>query len=163
MNSHEDFTLSITRVLDAPRANVWRCWTEEDLFRQWFCPKPWAVQHADFNLRPGGRMNNVMVGPDGERVENFGCFLEVVPNERLIFTDAFTEGFIPVAESFMTGFVELADTAPGQTHMVWGARHATEETRQQHLQMGFEVGWNAAADQLNELAQAAHAGRRAAS
>ena len=82
-----------------------------------------------------------------------GSWLEVVPQERLTFTDAFTEGFVPRADPFMTGFVRLADHADGGTQMVWGARHATEDDMKKHLEMGFEQGWRAAADQLDELAR----------
>ncbi len=153
MTDPDENTLSITRMIDAPRDVVWRCWTEVDLLKQWYCPKPWTVPEADFNLKPGGRMNCTMAGPDGERVENVGCFLEVVPRERLIFTDAFSEGYMPRGETFMTGFVELSAAAGGQTQMIWGARHATKEARQKHIEMGFEPGWNAAADQLNALAR----------
>ena len=49
--------LTLTRRIAAPRGIVWRCWTEPELIRQWFCPKPWNLVEADFDLRPGGRMN----------------------------------------------------------------------------------------------------------
>ena len=78
-----DLTLSVTRTLDAPRDAVWRCWTEGDLLRRWFCPAPWTVPVADLDPRPGGRMNVTMAGPGGERVEGVGCYLEVAPGERL--------------------------------------------------------------------------------
>ena len=148
-----DHTLVIERVLQAPRAAVWRCWTEAALLKQWFCPKPWIVSEADLDPRPGGRMNCVMEGPDGERVVLPGCWLEVIPEERLTFTDAFTEGFVPQANPFMTGFVRLTDHPGGGTAMSWGARHASEEDRNKHIEMGFEQGWSAAAAQLEELAR----------
>ena len=146
-----DLTLSITRIIDAPRDIVWRCWTEAELLKRWHVPKPWRLAEADLDLRPGGRFNTVMAGPDGERMENVGSFLEVVPGERLVFTDAYAEGYRPRPNSFMTGVVELSDVGDGRTEMVWSARHATEETKAQHLEMGFETGWNAAADQLDAL------------
>lgn len=146
-------TLQIDRVLRAPRAAVWRCWTEAELLKQWFCPKPWTVPEADIDLRPGGRMNVVMQGPDNTRISNNGCWLEIVPRTKLTFTDFFTEGFIPQPSPFMTGYVELSDEGEGTTRMKWGARHATEETAKRHLEMGFEQGWNAAADQLEALAR----------
>lgn len=145
--------LVIRRTLAAPRAAVWRCWTEPELLKQWYCPKPWTVPEADFDLRPGGRFNTTMAGPNGERAENTGVWLEVVPMERLAFTDAFTEGFIPRAESFMTGYVWLSDGPDGTTEFVWGARHTSDEQVKQHREMGFEAGWNAAADQLEALAK----------
>ncbi|MEC9345185.1 MAG: SRPBCC domain-containing protein [Pseudomonadota bacterium] len=147
-------TLKIERTIHAPRAVVWRCWTETQLLRQWFCPKPWSVPVADLEVRPGGRMNVTMAGPDGERHDLTGSFLEVVPGRRLVFTDSLAEGYMPLANPFMTGFVELSDNPDGTTRMVWGARHATGESMKQHLDMGFEAGWDAAAKQLDELARA---------
>ena len=148
-----DLELVIGRIIDAPRHAVWRCWTEAALIKQWYCPKPWSVSEADLDVRPGGRFNTVFAGPDGERMENKGMWLEIVPETRLVFTDFFTEGFIPQGEGFMTGFVELSDTEDGKTRFIWGARHRTEAGRDQHAEMGFEEGWGAAADQLEEAAQ----------
>lgn len=153
MPETDTLILSITRTIAAPRDVVWRCWTEVELLKQWYCPRPWTVPHAEIDLRPGGRMNCTMAGPDGERIDIQGCFLDVKPRERLIFTDGYREGFMPQPESFMTGVVELSDSGDGQTKMIWSARHSTAEARQQHLEMGFETGWNTAADQLNDLAK----------
>ena len=149
----EHYTLKIERTLQAPRVAVWRCWTETDLFRQWFCPLPWTVPDADFDLRPGGRMNSVMAGPQGERIDNVGMWLEIVPPSRLVFTDAFSENYMPRPDPFMTGFVVLTEAPDDITRMVWGARHASEAAMQKHLAMGFEEGWRAAADQLERLAR----------
>ena len=145
--------LSISKTIDAPVEIVWRCWSETELLKQWYCPKPWSVPEADLVVKPGGRFNVTMAGPEGERMDLVGSFLEVVPLKRLVFTDAYAEGFMPRPDSFMTGVVELSNLGSGKTKMVWSARHATPESKQQHLEMGFEQGWNAAADQLNDLAK----------
>ena len=79
--------------------------------------------------------------------------LEVVPQERLIFTDGYSERFVPRPNSFMTAYVHLTDHDNGKTKMVWGARHASAQDKRKHLDMGFEQGWNAAAGQLDELAK----------
>ena len=148
-----EHTLTLERILAASRAAVWRCWTEPELLKQWFCPKPWTVPEADFDLRVGGRMNEVMAGPNGERVELKGMWLEIEPMCRLVFTDAFTEGFVPSPEPFMTGVVELEDAPGGHTKPTSAARHANAEATAKHREMGWEAGWNAAADQLEALAQ----------
>ncbi len=145
--------LSITRHIKAPRAAVWRCWTEPELLKQWYCPKPWQVTKADLDLRPGGRMNTVFQGPNGEKHDNKGVFLEIAPMERLIFTDAFTEGFMPKGTPFIVGFVHLSDDAGGGTAIHWGARHWSAEDKAKHEAMGFHDGWSAAAAQLDELAR----------
>ncbi len=146
-----NLTLSVSRVIDAPRATVWRCWTDADFLKQWHVPKPWSLAEADLDVRAGGRFNTVMTGPDGERLENIGCFLDVVEGKRLVFTDGYAEGFVPQPTNFMTGVVELSDTGDGCTRMIWSARHSNEESKKQHIEMGFEIGWNAAVDQLNAL------------
>lgn len=143
----------IGRVIDAPRSAVWRCWTEEALLKQWYCPKPWSVPEAEFDLRPGGRFNTVFVGPDGERMENEGIWLEINSEERLTFTDFYTEGFVPQGEGFMTGFVELSDMPDGKARLVWGARHRNAEAVQRHLDMGMLDGWNICVEQLEETAK----------
>lgn len=148
-----EHVLTLERTLAVPRALVWRCWTEPELLKQWFCPKPWKVLEADHDLRAGGRMNTVMGGPNGERLDCKGIWLEIEPMRRLVFTDAFSEGFVPAPEPFLTTVVELAQTSDGQTQLSWSARHAKAEAVQRHLEMGWEAGWNAAVDQLQELAQ----------
>lgn len=145
--------LEITRVIDAPRAVVWRCWVEGELLKQWFCPRPWRVSRADLDVRVGGASIIVMNGPNGEVMPNPGQYVEVVEGKRLVFTDAFSGDWRPAGKPFMVGYVELSDASGGKTNMVWGARHWTEEDMKQHLSMGFEAGWNAAAEQLDELAK----------
>jgi uncharacterized protein YndB with AHSA1/START domain len=152
--SKQTLELSISRTLDAPRAAVWRCWVEPELLKQWHCPKPWWVSHAELDVRPGGASFVVMNGPNGEEQRLPGQYLEVVEGTRLVFTDAFDGDWRPAGAPFMVGFVELSDLPGGRTQMVWGARHWSEADRDKHLAMGFEQGWNAAADQLNELAKA---------
>ena len=154
MTSANDNELSINRHISAPRATVWRCWTEAALLKQWYCPKPWTVTQAELDLRPGGRMNTVFEGPNGEVHDNTGVFLDLAPMERLIFTDAFSEGFVPKnGTPFMTGFVHLSDHPDAGTSMHWGARHWTAEDKTKHETMGFHEGWKACAIQLDELAQ----------
>ena len=145
--------LVLDRVLDAPRAAIWRCWTEPALLEQWFCPKPWHVTDAVLDLRPGGAFSTTMHGPDGEEFPNTGVFLEVVSGERLVFTDAFAPGWIPSGKPFMAAHVSFEDAGQGKTRYVARALHWTLEARAEHEAMGFHPGWNAAADQLEALAK----------
>lgn len=147
-----DWELSISRHIDVPRATLWRCWTEPALLKQWFCPKPWFVSSAEMDLRPGGGSRIVMNGPNGESFPNDGLYLEVVPNERLVFTDAYTAGWKPTGRPYMTGIVEFADEGGG-TRYTARARHWSREDMQSHEARGFTPGWNAATDQLVALAK----------
>jgi uncharacterized protein YndB with AHSA1/START domain len=148
MSHHE---LMITRLIPLSRDRLYRCWTEPELLKQWFCPKPWAVAAAEMDVRPGGRSQVQMRGPNGETSDGDGVYLEVVPNERLVFTDAYTAGWQPSAKPFMTGIVTFEDEG-GQTRYTARARHWSAEDREAHEKMGFHPGWNAATDQLVELA-----------
>ena len=145
--------LVLTRVLDAPVAAIWRCWTEPDLLKQWFCPKPWFVSDVRIDLRPGGEFYSLMNGPDGQQFGNTGVFLEVVPEERLVFTDAFAPGWRPSGRPFMAAAVIFADAGGGRTDYTARAMHWTDEARKEHEAMGFHEGWAKAADQLETLAK----------
>lgn len=148
-NSRE---LVLDRLLDAPREKIFRCWTEPKLMEQWFAPKPWRVTDVETDLRTGGRSSMVMRGPDGEEFPNEGVYLEVVPNEKLVFTDAYTEGWKPSAKPFFTCELTFADEG-GKTRYIARARHWTDEDRKAHEDMGFHQGWNQCADQLEALAK----------
>lgn len=143
--------LSIARVIAVPPALVWRCWTEPALVMEWFCPRPWRVAECRIDLRPGGEFYTLMRGPEGEESGGTGVFLDVVPERRLVFTDALAPGWRPSAEPFMTGIVTLEPEGSG-TRYTAAALHASEAVAAKHREMGFEAGWNTALDQLVELA-----------
>lgn len=144
--------LTITRLIDAPRENVFRCWTDPELIPVWFCPPPWGVSKAVVDLRPGGESLIVMRGPNGEEAPNRGVYLEVIPNEKLVFTDAFTAGWVPSDKPFMTGILTFEEE-DGKTRYTARVRHWTAEDKAQHEAMGFEQGWGIATDQLEALAK----------
>ncbi len=144
--------LILDRLLAAPRAAVWRCWTEPRLIRQWYVPAPWRIAEVDVDVRPGGACRIVMQSPEGETHPNLGVYLEVVPERRLVMTDAYTSAWVPSAKPFMTAIVELADEAGGTRYHA-RCRHWTEADRQQHEAMGFHEGWGRCADQLEALAR----------
>ena len=143
--------LVITRLIDLPRDNLFRCWTEPALITQWFTPPPWKTIAAEVDLRAGGSSMVVMQGPDGTEVPNRGVYLEVVPNERLVFTDAYTSAWVPSAKPFFTCILTFEDEG-GRTRYTARARHWSAEDRAAHEQMGFHEGWGIATDQLVRLA-----------
>jgi uncharacterized protein YndB with AHSA1/START domain len=143
--------LSLSRLIPVARAKLWRCWTEPALLEQWFCPKPWHVTDAVLDVRPGGSSAMVMRGPGGEAMPQHGVYLEVVPERRLVFTDAFARAWVPSAKAFMVGTVTMDDEAGG-TRYVAEAAHWSAADRDEHERMGFHQGWGIATDQLADLA-----------
>lgn len=145
--SHE---LHIERIIDAPVAAVWRAWTEHTA--EWFCPRPWHAEIVAQDLRAGGRSEMVMRGPGGEENALSGVYLEVTPERLIVSTDAVTADWQP-AGPFMVRIDRFEDLGDGRTRYTAIARHWTAEARDSHAAMGFEAGWNAATDQLVEVAR----------
>ncbi|MCC7266026.1 MAG: SRPBCC family protein [Caulobacteraceae bacterium] len=148
-----DRELVLERIIEAPAETLYRCWTEPELMKQWFVPKPWTIARVDQDVRPGGRSLVVMKDPEGNEYPNPGTYLEVVPGRKLVFTDAFTEGWVPTDKAFMVAIVTFEDLGNGKTRYVARARHWTDEDVKQHVEMGFHEGWGQCADQLAELAR----------
>lgn len=149
--SADDRTLTITRVFEATPDKLYRAWTEPELMNQWFCPRPWKATVVENDVRPGGANLIIMRGPEGQEFPNRGVYLEVVPNRRLVFTDAFTQAWQPSEKAFMVGEVEFEDIGNGQTRYTARARHWSMDDVKAHEQMGFHEGWSKAADQLAEV------------
>lgn len=147
-----DNELVLARIIDAPREKVWHCWTEAELLKQWFTPAPWTTVKAEIDVRPGGSSLVVMADPEGNEYPNPGVYLEVVPNERLVFTDAFTSAWVPSEKPFFTCVLTFEEK-DGKTHYVARARHWTAEDKKAHEEMGFHEGWGQVTDQLEEVAQ----------
>src|SRR4051812_21179109 len=97
-----DRELVLTRMINAPRAKVYEAWTNPTLLKQWFAPLPYTTPVAELDVRVGGGNLIVMRGPDGQDMPNRGVYLEVVKNERLVFTDAYTKAWDPSEKPFMT-------------------------------------------------------------
>jgi uncharacterized protein YndB with AHSA1/START domain len=145
-----DRELVLTRLIEAPREKLFRCWTEPELLKQWFAPLPYTTSVAELDVRPGGTSLIIMRGPDGKDLPNRGVYLEVVKNERLVFTDAYTKAWEPSEKPFFTGIITFEDEG-GKTRYTARARHWTIADRETHEKMGFHEGWGICADQLAAL------------
>jgi uncharacterized protein YndB with AHSA1/START domain len=150
---HSDLELVIARLIDAPRASLFRAWTEPELMKQWFAPRPWTLSKVETDLRPGGSSTVVMRDPEGNEYPSNGVYLDVVSNERLVFTDAFTRAWVPSARPFFVAIVTFEDAGGGKTKYTARALHWTKEARDEHEKMGFHDGWAQCAEQLEEVAK----------
>ena len=147
-----DTDLSFTRTLAAPRQLIWECWTRPEHIPHFFIPAPHKITTVDIDLRVGGRFVTTFdVG--GTEMQNHGVYLEIVPGEKLVFTDTYTEGWKPAPEPFMTAILLLSDADGGGTTYTAIARHRTPEARKSHEDMGFFEGWGTVATQLETYAQ----------
>ena len=149
--------LSVTRFIDAPPETVYRVYTQRTA--EWWVPKPWTTPAVEWDLRAGGRMYTEMRGPDGEGEGGEGVFLEVVPGERLVWTNAFRPGWQPQVLSnegcdfAMVAIITFEAEGTG-TRYTARVRHWNSEAVEKHRAMGFEQGWGMVAAQLAEIAEA---------
>lgn len=150
MSTTDDRDLVLTRLIAAPREKLFRAWTEPELLKQWFAPKPWTTPHAELDVRPGGSSLIVMRGPDGQDMPNRGVYLDVVRNERLVATDAYVRAWEPAEKPFMTLILTFEDEV-GKTRYTARARHWSLADKEAHEKMGFHQGWGICTDQLEAL------------
>jgi uncharacterized protein YndB with AHSA1/START domain len=151
--------LVLERTVDVPRELVWKAWTEPEHLKKWFTPAPWTTTECEIDLRPGGMFRTVMRSPEGQEFgEGASCYLEIVENEKLVWTNALEPGYRPARQSPQAGDADLVFTAvitlePHGTGTKYTAIaiHRDEAGRAKHEQMGFHEGWGAALDQLVAL------------
>lgn len=156
MQINPDRDVVVDRILNAPPHQVWRCWTEPELFRQWYGPTPGCIAEVTMDLRAGGQFLFVMAGPDGQMFPNEGAFLEVVPDKKLVFTDLMTADYAPVEAvnpEFGPSFTVVLTFAPegAGTRYRAIARHRSGAEAKLNNDMGFETNWNLVADHLQDL------------
>lgn len=148
--------LLLERVIDVPSEKVWAAWTRPEHLRHWFVPRPWTIADCEIDLRPGGVFRTVMRSPEGEEFPNSGCYLEIVTNERLVWTSALVPGFRPATvspDSFAMTAIIMLEPAGSGTRYTAHVLHGDEDDRKRHEDMGFHEGWGTVADQLVEYSR----------
>jgi uncharacterized protein YndB with AHSA1/START domain len=145
-----ELDLKLERVIDISPALAYKAWTTPSLHKEWFCPPPWKVTNAEMELYPGGRFSTTMKSPEGHEMTNEGCILEIIPNEKLVWTSTMTKGFRPSENDFVTVHLFFDAHPEGCFYRAY-ALHKDAETRKQHQEMGFETGWGITLDQLVTL------------
>ena len=115
LNLNPDLDLLLERVVDVPPEIIWKAWTQPEHLKAWFAPKPWLTIDCQIDLRPGGMFYTVMQSPEGEEYPSAGCYLEIIPNKKLVFTDALAPGYRPAENPFFTAVITLTEVAGGTT------------------------------------------------
>jgi uncharacterized protein YndB with AHSA1/START domain len=148
------YDLVLERTVDVKPELVWAAWTKPEHIVHWFTPAPWKTIDCEIDLRPGGLFRTVMQSPEGDEFPGDGCYLDVVENERLVWTSALGPGYRPKNESdpeamLFTAVVTIAPDGDGTKYTAI-AIHKNEDDRKKHEDMGFEHGWGKALEQLVE-------------
>ena len=143
---------AIERFIDAPPRLVWEALTKPEHVKEWYMPKAWGrVARAEMDVRPGGIFSIDIAGENGQEFPNLGCFLDVVPLKRLVFTSMLFPGYRPAVfdDIPITAIVTMAAVGTG-TRYVFTALHRSEEDFQTNKSSGFYQGTEIAVDQFVE-------------
>ena len=147
---------AIERFIDAPVRLVWEALTNPEHVKEWYMPREWGrVSRAELDVRPGGIFSIDIAVGDGQDSPNVGCFLEVVPMERLVWTSMLFPGYRPAVfdDIPITAIVTMESEGTG-TRYVFTALHRNEADLETNKASGFYQGTEIAIDQLVALAVA---------
>ena len=143
---------AIERFIDAPAHLVWEALTKPEHLTEWYMPKPWGrVAHAEMDVRPGGIFSIDIATGEGAPSPNIGCFLDVVPMARLVWTSMLFPGYRPaVFDDIPITAIVTMETVGSGTRYVFTALHRNEEDCATNKSSGFLEGTEIALDQFVE-------------
>lgn len=152
MSKADNNELTITRTFNAPRALVWKAWTDPKHIKRWWGPAGFNNETCESDLRVGGRFNLEMRAPDGNVYPCIGTFREIVDSERIVYEGEATDGHpcgagIPPRATVTVSFAEQ----DGKTRLTLHTRFASAERKQSAAQARFVVSWEEALDRLAEI------------
>jgi len=150
----------ISRVLDAPRELVWKCFTDPEHMKQWWGPKGFVVKVSKMDLRPGGTYHYCLQGPDGAPMWGKMAYREISPMDRIVFINSFSDeaggtSRHPMAPTWpleMLSIFTFEDVPGGKTRFTvrWSPHNATDE-EQRTFDAGHDSmrqGWGGTLDKL---------------
>lgn len=148
--------LTITRVFDAPRELVWKAWTEPDMIMKWWSPAGYTAPMAKVDFKVGGKYLMAMRSPEGQDFYSTGIYTEVVPMDRIVFTDSFADADGNVVSAAVYG---MGDTIPLESRVIVQFEDQGSKTRMtlthsglpqdEHLEL-TKAGWNDMFDKLDQ-------------
>jgi uncharacterized protein YndB with AHSA1/START domain len=155
---NKDFV--ITRMFDAPRALVWKCFTEPERMKQWWGPKGCVIVASNMDLRVGGSYHGAMRDPQGNVMWAKFIYREIVPPQRLEWEHSFSDEaggltrhpLSPTWPLKLLTVVTLAEAGGGKTQLTlrWSPLDATEEEQKTFAAArdSMQGGWTGTFDQL---------------
>jgi uncharacterized protein YndB with AHSA1/START domain len=150
-----DLDLTLERVIRAPRAVVWRAWTDPSRFERWWVPAPTVCRVDRLDVKPGGALLTRMSDDGATFVPHLDAtFLVVDELERIVFTNAIDSAWRPAtpAPVPMTAEITLGDHPDGTDYRVI-VRHGDPAARARHEELGFADGWGSVTGQLAGVAE----------
>jgi uncharacterized protein YndB with AHSA1/START domain len=144
--------ITIERFIDAPPRLVWEALTKPEHLKEWYMPRAWGrVARVEMDVRPGGIFSIDIASGDGNEFPNLGCFLDVVPMERLVWTSMLFPGYRPAVfdDVPITAIVTMRAEGAG-TRYVFTALHRDEADCRKNKESGWLQGTEIALNQFVE-------------
>jgi uncharacterized protein YndB with AHSA1/START domain len=145
--------LMLSRDVEVPRERLFKAWTTQ--LPLWWGPHGTITPVCEMDLRPGGTFRTIMRTPDGAEFSTRGVFLEVIKNERIVFTDAYGPDWAPAPDILFTAIITFEEISGGRTNYTARALHWTVANCEKHERMGFHQGWGESLDRLVAIASRA--------
>lgn len=139
----------IKRVFNAPRRLVFEAYTQPEHVRRWYGPRYLSMTVCEIDLRPGGAWRYVLQAPDGGTHGFSGVYREIVPHERLVFTEGYEP--MPEADYVVTAIFEEQD---GKTTLTSTLVYREVAHRDGHIAAGMESGMRESCERIDELIDA---------
>lgn len=144
--------LTLARMINAPREQVFRAWTHSECVAAWWGPHGFSNPVCEVDPRPGGRFTVHMQGPDGAVYPGGGVFLEIEPPRLLIFTSTL-EGKGGEALIDAVNTVTFEDVV-GRTRLTLNARVVRAAREASRNLAGMEDGWHQSLERLSAILKA---------
>ncbi len=150
-------TLTITRTFDAPRAQVWKAWTDPEQLMRWWGPRGFTSPIDRIDLRVGGRYLFSMRSPEGQDYWSTGVYTEIVPMALLVYTDSFADANGNVVSAVSYG---MSEDFPLEMQVTVRFEDLDGKTRLTLTTTGIpagkmyedaRIGWEQSLDKLEEI------------
>ena len=149
----ESRTLTLNAEFDATPERVWELWADPRQLERWWGPPTYPATVDTYDLRPGGRVEYHMTGPDGDQLGGFWEVDDVQPPRLLVFRDGFLkdDGTPNDELPTTTARVTLHDIGDGRTRMSIVSQFPSVEAMEQLDAMGMEEGLRQAVGQIDAI------------
>lgn len=145
--------LTISRLINAPRSAIWTAWSEPKHFAKWWIPEPIECRVVQMDMQAGGGFETEMSENGGDFQPHVkGCFLDIVPQERIVFTTVLTDGWQPFEPWLALTAIMTMEDEGSATRYTARVLHRSGEDSRKHEELGFHEGWGTCIDQLGKLA-----------
>ena len=153
MDQEDERLVRISRTFEAPLEALWKAWTEPDHFMKWYGPIGFTAPTCEIDLRVGGRHLWSMRSPDGRQMYFTGVYKEVVPMERLVFTDSMSdaEGKLMSPEMEGPGMHVTMDVTVTFAHADGKTTVTVSHVGEEHARIGWEQAFDKVAAMLAKV------------